>query len=189
MKKIVFISSALLALTTCVLLLQCNTKAPNSAIPSPKVSKPSTPQPQAACNCGTKPTGCSGMECIDKLFGGQNSKTFTITWLSCVDPNPSNSYCNGLNIQGTTSTLKLCYQPGSCDHVIAMISNPPSCLTCLPNPYCISLLVSCADADHFTMAGNETFPNDIITVTIAADPKISVTCGTPGNSYNCSGSF
>ncbi len=189
MKKLIFINSLLMLASAC-LLIQCSKKEP---LPTKQAVSKTTqniqPQPQAACNCGSLSPNCSALPCVNKLLGGNNSKTFSITWISCVDPDPSNTYCNGFGINGTTSTLKLCYMPGSCDHIIAQITNPPSCLSCLPNPYCISLVVSCSDADHFTFGGNETFPNDIITVTIAADPKISITCGPPGNFSNCSGSL
>jgi hypothetical protein len=190
MKKMLFLSSAILALSVSVLLLQCSKKEPDSSSPAaPKVNRTTLPLIQGACNCGTLPPNCPALSCINKLLGGQNSKLFTITWGSCVDPDPSDTYCNGLSIGGTTSTLKLCYMPGSCDHIVAMISNPPSCLPCIPDPYCISLLVNCSDANHFTIAGNETFPSQSITVFIAADPKITVTCGPPGDSFNCSGTF
>lgn len=189
MKKILFTSTALLALTFYVLLLECSKKDPPKMQDTNKPSLIKPPQPQAACNCGTKPSGCSGMACVDKLFGGQNSKTFNVTWTSCVNPDPSNSYCNGLDIQGTTSTLTLCYMPGSCDHIIAKITNPPSCLPCLPNPYCIALAITCSDADHYNFAGNETYPDNVITVSVTADPKITVTCGPPGVPYDCVGNL
>jgi hypothetical protein len=190
MKKLLILSSALLALSVSVLLLQCSTKGPDSIMSKPKVSRPSTPQPQAVCNCGPKPLGCSGIECVDKLLGGQSSKTFTVEWKSCVTPDPSNTYCNGYGVTGTYSSVKLCYLPGSCTQIIAIISNPPSCLPCLPDPYCTTLNIECHGANDFDLLGNNTYPNNgNITVSITSDPKISVTCGALGNNYNCYGNL
>jgi hypothetical protein len=188
MKKILILSSLLL-LTATSLLVQCRKKDSETSAPvKPLASNKILPAPQGSCNCGSKPA-CTGFSCVDKLLDGKDSKTFTISWETCVNPDPSNSYCNGPAINGNTSTIKLCYLPGSCTHITAIISNPPSCLPCIPDPYCISLVVKCHGQNDFDLGGNETFPDNIITVTISSDPKISITCGPQGSGYNCSGTM
>jgi hypothetical protein len=167
MKKLFTLSGILLIAGAC-LLLQCRKKESDTTNPvPPKVDRTGLPTPQGSCNCGSKPSGCSGLDCVDKLFGGKDSKTFTVDWQGCVDPDPSNTYCNGPLISGTVSTLKLCYN-GSCDHITAILSNPPSCLPCLPDPYCISLGISCQKND-FTFTGSEIFPRGSITVMISCN--------------------
>jgi len=151
---------------------------------------PPNPSPQGACDCGSKPTGCNDfVNCVKKLIGNGNSKSFTCNWESCVNPDPGNTYCNGFGVSSEVSTVTICYLPGSCSHVTFRIDNPPSCLPCLPDPYCIPLAVNC-NGESYTFSNTEVdpFTNASITVTISGDPKISISCGDgAGNFYNCVG--
>jgi hypothetical protein len=150
-------------------------------------------KPQGTCTCGTKPNNCADfVNCLSKLIGSGNSKTFTINWKSCVNPDPSNKDCNGFGVQGTKSKATICYTPGAnaCNSVTCIISNPPDCLPCLPQTFCIQLGLQCNTAKNtFDLLGTDTnlATGIVYTVTISSDPKITVTCGLPGTSYNCTG--
>ncbi len=189
MKKIVLALSVVSVLFAAVLWSCSKTQAP---LPAKELAAiPPVAAAVGACNCGNAPTNCKDfVTCVERLIGkGATSKTFTVNWASCVSPDPSDRFCNGFGISGAKSTLKICYLPNSCDHVTAIISNPPSCLPCLSNPYCIPLAANCGNST-FTFSNLELDPlsNTSIRVTITGDPKIAVTCSdSQGNNYNCVG--
>ncbi len=200
MKKPILFAGICPLLISAIVFWKCSQETPKPSkttiFSSSNVNKEGvSPAPQGTCTCGPKPSGCPDfVNCLSKLIGNGNSKTFKVTWESCVDPDPGNTSCNGFGISGAVSTLTICYTPGKseCTDVTCVLANPPSCLPCLANTTCIQLGIQCNTAKNtFALIGNELNPitNINTTVTISGDPKVTVTCGQGGDNYSCTGSL
>jgi hypothetical protein len=143
-------------------------------------------QVQDACDCGSKPScPADRIACIENLLGtGNTTRNFILHWQSCASP-----YSSG--IVSETSNVTVCYSPASptvCSSITFKITNPPSYLPCVPDPFCMPLTLTC-EGNSWTFSSIAIDPfGASVSVTITNDPVVTITCSSgDGNFYNCVG--
>lgn len=184
------LSTVFLITISSIILLSCSKKTP-PVIPKfqPALTKGSyTPgNVSGACDCGPAPSGCSDfVTCARKFIGSGNSKLFNLYWKSCAGP-----VCTFAG-PGPVSTANFCFIQNTCDKLNCIITPIPDCLPCLPDPFCITLQMKCKStlfSNNYALTGTYIDPSTGETwhVDITDDPKITVSCGFPGNEESCSG--
>lgn len=123
------------------------------------------------CSCiAGIPSNCE--DCISKdLMHGKQEAIYTVYWDNCT---PDNS-CDG----NTSTSVKFCFaDPFDCKKIRMQIDNPPSCLPCIPNPFCIEgdAVCSGSNGNAFSYVYTDVNTGISYSVTFTGDPKIKVCC-------------
>lgn len=129
-----------------------------------------------ACQCPLNYVPECADNCIkDDLMKGNAQQFYTIKWSSCTN--------NGC--AGTTSTVKFCYaDPSDCKKLQVEISNPPSCLPCIPNPMCIEGTAYCDGGNAVTVSYTDPVTSTFYTFTFTGDPKVHLCCQNQSTGQN-----
>jgi hypothetical protein len=133
---------------------------------------------KGSCNCYSNPANCP--DCVNDLMKGKDKAIYTIRWDACD---------NSCNVSGT-STVTFCYGDAYDCKIIAMqIDNPPPCLPCIPDPYCVVGTVDCQNGNTASFTYKDPDNQTEYAVTFVGDPKFTLTCRDTVNkiSYQCSG--
>jgi len=178
MKNLKFLAFCMFYAIIIICTIRCNRddKKEKVSITSKIVNKSA-----GGCACLTSPPpNCD--KCVSEdLMKGKAEATFTVSWDNC---SPDQT-CDG------TSAVKFCYaNPLDCSILRMQIDYPPSCLPCVPNPFCIEGKVTCGGekGNSFTYTYRDPNTGYNYSLTLTGDPKLKLCCtGDDGIQYCCEG--